>query len=641
MGMSMMNQQHTPALSNQSFTSRQRRAFALRELLIVLAIVVLVCALLSPQILAMRESARRDQCQQNMSQLGTALQSYVQTHRSLPPAAIWGTRGVRALGLHVSKQLDRFSYANWALLILPHSEAAGSVQAFDGNLPVTHPQNLDLITTPLSLLSCPSDAYNRTSHRFESFSGKNFELARGNYAINGGTHSAKIGPGSTTSPNSDFAQVLIDRESETFQYWGNGIAGFNKSFRYDDFTNGISHLVALEEIRAGIHPVDPRGVWAWGHIGSSVTWAHGVNGDDYGPNNPWDRADDIIGCRKLHELLGTRKLVAEKMGCPSYIDQNLQATSRSQHSGGVNVLFLDGTVRFIADQIDPGLWHIIHSRNTPDEILTSDFEHRLQQGNILEDAAKTPPDITTTPGLPASFTNTLGMKLTLVPAGQFLMGLADQGNDFALPPETPQHTVQLTTPFYLGTHEVTQAEYQKLMGENPAAQQSASEDTSQFPVEQVSWDQAREFCKRLSQVKAEQQAGRTYRLPTEAEWEYACRAGSDEPYRLSQDEASGEMAGRLPALPVTQVGSYQPNAFGLYDMRGNVWEWCADWFDRDYYRRSPSRDPQGPASGYFKVVRGGDWIYRGETCKINYPITAPWNRNPYIGFRVVCEINPD
>ncbi|QDT44267.1 Serine/threonine-protein kinase pkn1 [Gimesia alba] len=634
-----MNQIQLTTFSKKFFKSQHRQGFALRELLVVLVILGLLCALLSPQILAVRESARQDSCKQKMSQLGKALQSYIQTHHSLPPAAIWGTNGMRSLGLHVSKQLDRFSYANWALLILPHTEAAGTVQAYNGNLPVTHPQNIEIITTPLSLLSCPSDSYNRSKHRFESSNGKIIELARGNYAINGGTHTAKIGAGSTSSPTSDYAHLSIDRESNSFQYWGNGIAGFNKSFHYDDFTNGSSHLVALEEIRAGIHPVDPRGVWGWGHIGSSVTWAHGVNGDDYGPNNSWDRADDIIGCSKLHKLLGTEKLVTEKMGCPSYIDQNLQATSRSQHSGGVNVLFLDGTVKFIADQIDPGLWHVIHSRDTPDEILATNFERRLYIGNILEDAAKTSNPLTTGSNSPAAFSNSMGMKFTLIPAGQFQMGLADRKNNFDLPPETPQHRVQLTTPFYLGCHEVTQSEYQRIMGDNPASHQSDSQDTSQFPIEQVSWNEAHLFCKRLSEVKEEQKAGRTYRLPTEAEWEYACRTGSDSPYIFRKNDAYGEMAGRISPLPVTQVGSYQPNKFGLYDMRGNVWEWCSDWFDRDYYSRSPSQDPQGPESGYFKVVRGGDWIYRGEFCKINYPITAPWNKNPFIGFRVVCDMN--
>ncbi|MGH7194085.1 MAG: formylglycine-generating enzyme family protein, partial [Candidatus Saccharimonadales bacterium] len=124
--------------------------------------------------------------------------------------------------------------------------------------------------------------------------------------------------------------------------------------------------------------------------------------------------------------------------------------------------------------------------------------------------------------------------------------------------------------------------------------------------------------------------------------EYACRGGQSQPYawtpkRAASDD-SGETAGIAPALPITPVGSYRPNRFGLYDMRGNAWEWCGDWFDRAYYRRSPKRDPQGPAKGYLKVVRGGDWVFVGEVCRINYPIMSPWQRSPFVGFRVVCEI---
>ena len=86
-----------------------------------------------------------------------------------------------------------------------------------------------------------------------------------------------------------------------------------------------------------------------------------------------------------------------------------------------------------------------------------------------------------------------------------------------------------------------------------------------------------------------------------------------------------------------RVGSYPANAFGLCDMRGNVWEWCDDWFDRDYYARSPVEDPLGPADGYVKVVRGGDWKFVGEQCLIDYPVAAPWASNRFVGFRVVCE----
>ncbi|WP_194242443.1 SUMF1/EgtB/PvdO family nonheme iron enzyme [Gimesia benthica] len=618
----------------------------MREVLILLAVVGLLIALLSPNILAMRESARIQQCEQNMKRLGTALYSYHDTHRCLPPAAIWGTQDMHSLALNASKQLDIFTRANWVLLLLPHLDKTELANSFDYNLPVAHEQNLQVRNSPLSLMRCPSDTYNSSEnmHQFASADDSTIHFARGNYAINGGTHTGKIGYGSTASPSGDYSHLLIDQDSRKFQYWGNGVAGFNKTFSFGDLYNGRATLVALEEIRAGIHPIDPRGVWSWGHIGSSVTWAHGVNGDDYGPNNPWARSDDFIGCGKLHDILGVEKLVEEKMACVSYVDVNTQATSRSQHDGGVNVLFLDGTVKFISDKIDPGVWHVIHSRETPADILASDFDEHLNTVNELEDASEVNhASISEKPEqAPSDFLNSTDMKFVLIPKGSFIMGLPDDGNDYDLPPESPQHTVQITHPFYLGAYEVTQGDYEKIMGINPAFHQSTSEDTTSFPVEQVTWNDANEFCRRLSNTPTEKNAKRTYRLPTEAEWEYACRAGSEQPYAFSSvksmDDTSGEAAGKTHPLPITKVGSYAPNAFGLYDMRGNVWEWCSDWFDRDYYSRSPLRDPQGPKHGYLKVVRGCDWIYVGEGCKINYPITVPWKHNPFIGFRIVCEM---
>lgn len=223
-------------------------------------------------------------------------------------------------------------------------------------------------------------------------------------------------------------------------------------------------------------------------------------------------------------------------------------------------------------------------------------------------------------------------------------GTPDEGNSESAPPECPPHEVTITRNFWLGAYEVTQAQFQVVLERNPSGQVpdvTVVESTDDFPVEDASWYDAVEFCERLSELPDEKAERRRYRLPTEAEWEYACRSGKSEPYRWAlrrqPSEKSGEAAGIVPDLPLTKIGSYQSNEFGLFDMRDNVWEWCADWFDRTYYSRSPRDDPQGPAKGYLKVVRGGDWVFVGEVCRINYPIMSPWQRSPFVGFRVVCE----
>jgi formylglycine-generating enzyme required for sulfatase activity len=205
--------------------------------------------------------------------------------------------------------------------------------------------------------------------------------------------------------------------------------------------------------------------------------------------------------------------------------------------------------------------------------------------------------------------NSVGMKLVTVPKGKFKMGSleAETGRDSD---EGPQHEVEITQPFQMGAYEVTQEEYQKVMGTNPSyfsaggggAARVAGMDTKRFPVENVSWDDAQAFCRKLSELPAEKKAGRSYRLPTEAEWEHACRAGTTTAfhYGASLTSTQANMYGLSPyggakAGPNLQrtekVGSYRPNAFGLYDMHGNVLEWCQDWFDTTYYRTGPRVDP--------------------------------------------------
>jgi formylglycine-generating enzyme required for sulfatase activity len=216
----------------------------------------------------------------------------------------------------------------------------------------------------------------------------------------------------------------------------------------------------------------------------------------------------------------------------------------------------------------------------------------------------------------------------------------------------------------MGAHEVTQAQYQKIVGSNPSHFSATGAgrdavgglDTRDFPVEQVSWEAAVEFCKRLSALEAEQKAGRVYRLPSEAEWEYACRAGSRQTTPFSHGTwLAGNIAnidGRHPygggkkwKTPgrTCKVGSYRPNAWGLYDMHGNVWEWTADWYGNDYYRTGPAKDPRGPDlnGDMSRVRRGGSWQFGGGAAR---SAARSWGVYSFtfndVGFRVVCELRP-
>ena len=173
--------------------------------------------------------------------------------------------------------------------------------------------------------------------------------------------------------------------------------------------------------------------------------------------------------------------------------------------------------------------------------------------------------------------------------------------------------------------------------------------TDRFPVEQVSWDEASEYCKKLSGLPEEIAAGRTYRLPTEAEWQYACRAGSTTPFHFGNALGSKDAningnfpyggAERGPFLArTTQVGSYPPNAFGLYDMHGNVAEMVADWYGRSYYSVSPKLDPKGPEQGADRVVLGGSWGTDAVRCRAGFRRSNATSGKAYFfGFRVVCE----
>ena len=244
--------------------------------------------------------------------------------------------------------------------------------------------------------------------------------------------------------------------------------------------------------------------------------------------------------------------------------------------------------------------------------------------------------------------NSLGMEFARIPPGTFLMGSPETEAKRKLD-EGPQRPFKLTQPFYLGVYLVTQQEYEQVMGVNPSEFTSANGGGPTHPVENISWDEASAFCKRLSELPEEREAGRVYRLPTEVEWEHAGRAGTTTSFHYGptltsqQANMNGDQPYFAPRGPsqnrTSPVGSYQPNAFGLYDMHGNVWEWCQDWYSEQYLRDAAATDPVGPESGSHRVQRGGCWGAYGECCRSAYRASndPPGRRLNCIGMRVVLK----
>jgi len=213
-----------------------------------------------------------------------------------------------------------------------------------------------------------------------------------------------------------------------------------------------------------------------------------------------------------------------------------------------------------------------------------------------------------------------GMIFILVEPGEFTMGEATGDRD-----ETP-HVVSLTEPYWLSETQVTQEVWEKIMGSNPSYFKG-----EQLPVESISWNDCQDFLAKL---------GTNYRLPSEAQWEYACRAGTTTKYyagELEQCLDSIAWYDKNAGGETHKVGLKQPNAWGFYDMHGNVWEWCRDWYGRNYYTNSPATNPTGPASGSRRVFRGGSWFpsafgLRCASRNYGYPTYRGYD----VGFRVLA-----
>jgi len=236
-----------------------------------------------------------------------------------------------------------------------------------------------------------------------------------------------------------------------------------------------------------------------------------------------------------------------------------------------------------------------------------------------------------------------GPIMRIIPAGIYLMG-SPKSEPKRVGNET-QHKVTISKPFAIGKYAVTFAEYDAFCaatGHNMPDDQGWGRDKR--PVINVSWEDAVAYCQWLSE-----QTGKNYRLPTEAEWEYACRAGTSTPFYtgdcISTDQANYDGNNLYKDCPngeyrhkTVPVDSFQPNPWGLYQMHGNVYEWCSDWYAEDYYQHSPAVDPIGPVNGAARVLRGGSWLnYAARVCAANRYRDRPETRDDFVGFRA-CEV---
>ncbi len=286
--------------------------------------------------------------------------------------------------------------------------------------------------------------------------------------------------------------------------------------------------------------------------------------------------------------------------------------------------------------------------------------------------------------VPVEYTNSLGMKFVLIPPGEFIMGSTPAEIEEALQVagtntyqqelirgETPQHKVILTRPIYFGVHEVTQQQYEHVMGKNPSyfsrtgAGKDAIDaiDTTSLPVETASWNDAVEFCAKLSEQeklrafhlhaseKVTPQEDTGYLLPTEAQWEFACRAGTTTKYWIGEKDEDLTQAAWFATNSVGRThsaGELKSNPFGIYDIHGNVWEWVHDWWEptfRSQLAEQPEIDPVGPPSSEnsWRVVKGGTWAHpasssRASACEVHNPVNRLYSLH-HIGFRVVLTVD--
>ncbi|HEV2969505.1 MAG TPA: DUF1559 domain-containing protein [Pirellulales bacterium] len=372
-----------------SFLSARRRGFTLVELLVVIAIIGILIALLLPAIQAAREAARRSQCSSNIRQLGLALLNFHSGHRTFPASSTWldskGLPNIINSPIPTSNHALNSPglYKNWVIDILPQIEGNDIYKTMDLKQPINNAINAPARATHMGVMCCPSDPYNATpfdgsqnaATSLLSPKGATPLWARGDYAANASTGFMSVG-----SNSDDAASAAVWRNK-----YQCGVMGANVALKATEIKDGTSKTILVCEIRAGLVPFDCRGVWAMSGACPSAIWASGYQGDCNGPNaaDPGLKSDDVEACSAIQAIVGGAVKTSQiGMSCSSDDWPNWQQAARSLHTGGVNVCFADGSVKFISDYIQLG----ISSINPPqglgvwDKILLSNDGETIQSG---------------------------------------------------------------------------------------------------------------------------------------------------------------------------------------------------------------------------------------------------------------------
>jgi formylglycine-generating enzyme required for sulfatase activity len=428
-------------------------------------------------------------------------------------------------------------------------------------------------------------------------------------------------------------------------------------------TGKMIDLFGEEETEPGFvnYTTDPK--HAVGNNGIPRPWTQ----DPQRPPGLEDRcASDV--CIRLAPLKKTTLDEIERIAMPGCrVTIAFMTTPGDDRPGGTNSQLQSFRDRFptrvtLFDGVHPGVTDV--GNPTDWKVMVAELPEQSPRSSRAASAPRTVPatplvhDVEAEHTLPAEVTNSLGMQFRLIPAGTLRIAVPSNEPDRS-EDKGRVREVTISQPFYLGIHPVTQKQYERVMGSNPSyfsptgggKEKVRGLDTRSFPVEQVSWHDAQTFVQLLSALPQEKDRGRHYRLPGEVEWEYACRGGAAHrafPFGNSLSSWQANFDGRYPhggaelgpyLERTCAVGSYPANGFGLFDMHGNVNEWCQDWFEVGSPARGPREDRSARPLAPIRGIRGGGWNDSGDCCSASSRSgIAPSNRGYDLGFRVVLVL---